>query len=60
MKNDLIFIKRAYDMYKPFVYKVKDVLNHCESVRDISNIIFAIQCIDWTDWNIEYYLFMKY
>ena len=60
MKNDLIFIKRAYDLYKPFVYKLKEILDGCGMEWNISNIIFAIQCIDRTDFNIENYLFMKY
>lgn len=60
MKKDLIFIKWAYDMYKPFVNKLKALADECWKPRDISGIIYLIECIDRNDWNIEHYLFMKY
>lgn len=60
MKKDLIFIKWAYDMYKPFVSKLKILADECWKQWDISGVIYLIECIDRNDWNIEHYLFMKY
>ena len=60
MKSDLIFMKWVYDMYEPFIDKLKEILDCCNMEWDMCGVIYAIDCIDWNDWNIENYLFMKY
>lgn len=60
MKEDLIFIQRAYDMYEPFVDKLHEIVTMCDMEWNIRWVLYAINCVDRTDWNIEYYLFMNY
>lgn len=60
MKNDLIFLKRAYNLYDGFVKNLQNICKENDIIRDLSWIIEAIQYIDWNNYNIEHYLFMKY
>lgn len=60
MKKDLIFMKRAYNLYNGFIAELKRQCEENDIVWDISWIIEAIQYIDWNNYNIEHYLFMKY
>lgn len=60
MKTDLIFMKRAYNLYNGFIAELQRQCEENDIVWDISWIIEAIQYIDWNNYNIEHYLFMKY
>lgn len=60
MKKDLIFMKRAYNLYDGFIKNLTKICKENDIVWDISWIIEAIQYIDWNNYNIEHYLFMKY
>ena len=60
MKNDLIFMKRTYNLYHGFMAELKRQCMENDIVRDLCWIIEAIQYIDWNNYNIEHYLFMKY
>ncbi len=60
MKKDLIFMKRAYNLYNGFIAELQRQCKENDIVWDISWIIEAIQYIDWNNYNIEHYLFMKY
>lgn len=60
MKKDLIFMKRAYNLYEWFIAELQRQCKENDIVWDISWIIEAIQYIDWNNYNIEHYLFMKY
>ena len=60
MKNDLIFMKRVYDMKPYFLYELERIIEDVQLSRTFTWIIDAIQCIDMSNWNVENYLFMKY
>lgn len=60
MKSDLIFMQWVYDMYEPFVDKLKEIVESCNLEWDFKWVLYAINCISWMDWNSEFYLFMKY
>lgn len=60
MRKDLIFMKRAYNLYDGFIKNLQRICEENDIVWDISWIIEAIQYIDWNNYNIEHYLFMKY
>lgn len=60
IKDDLIYMKWAYDMYKPFVDKMKEIVSMCNLEWNLIGVLYGINCISWNDWNIEFYLFMKY
>ena len=60
MKKDLIFMKRAYNLYNGFIAELQRQCEENDIVWDIRWIIEAIQYIDWNNYNIEHYLFMKY
>lgn len=60
LKNDLIYLKRAYNLYPKFIERLKTLSQELDIPRDLSWIIELIQYIDRQDRNIEYYLFMTY
>lgn len=60
IKNDLIFIKRSYDMYDDFIDNIKRLVDANELVWDLSSIIYVFGGIVWRYYPIENYLFLKY
>ncbi len=60
MKNDLIFMKRCYDMKPFFLYEIEKQIEEWDFTWTLPWIIDALQCIDMNNRTIETYLFMKY
>lgn len=60
IKNDLVFIKRSYDMYDDFIDDIKKLIEYNWLVWDLSNIIYVFSGVIWTYHPIENYLFLKY
>lgn len=60
IKNDLVYLRWAYDMYGDFIKFLYDGAKQMDVIWDISGIIYLMQFVDWNDWNIEHYLWMKY
>lgn len=53
-------MKRSYDMKPYFLAEIEKQIRDMNSSRTFTWIIEAIQCVDFNNYNIEHYLFMKY
>jgi len=60
IKNDLVFIKWAYDMYDDFIDDIKKLIEYNWLTWDLSNIIYVFSGVIWSYHPIENYLFLKY